>query len=124
MIHNDEIKADDISKENSHEHESCSNKKIDDKELYLHVSELAVKIVVAEFVICWPVRSKSCAIYPPYKAIAIAVAKPFEAPLVILLMLIAFTANVIVPDVVIGVPLTVNSDEPLSATATLVTVPV
>ena len=34
-------------------------------------------------------------------------------------MLIAFTASVIVPDVVIGVPLTVNSDEPLSATATV-----
>lgn len=30
----------------------------------------------------------------------------------------------IVPLVVIGVPLTVNSDDPLSATATLVTVPV
>ena len=33
MIHNDEIKADDISKENSHEYEFSMNKKIDDKEI-------------------------------------------------------------------------------------------
>ena len=62
--------------------------------------------------------------YPPYNAIAIAVAKPLLAASVILLTLILFTARLIVPLVVIGEPVTVNSDEPLSATATLVTVQV
>ena len=41
----------------------------------------AVNIVVAEFVILAPFDSKSCAICPPYKAIAIATAKPAVAPL-------------------------------------------
>ena len=41
----------------------------------------AVNMVVAEFVILAPFDSKSCATCPPYKAIAIATAKPAVAPL-------------------------------------------